>query len=85
MIRSSRSFVNVSLSHLLRKLAVIVFCEVVEPVKVGLVDISLFSWEEHKYFVNTFLLILSKMVVKTIWGYQYTFCFILIDLLKGFG
>ena len=46
MIRSSISFVNVLLPHLLSKLAMIVFYEVGEVVKVGLVDVSLFSWEE---------------------------------------
>ena len=46
IIGSYTSFINVSLFHLLSKLAVIIFCEVGEAVKVGLVDISLFSWEE---------------------------------------
>ena len=40
MIRSSISFVNVLLPQLLSKLAMIVFYEVGEVVKVGLVDVS---------------------------------------------
>ena len=62
MIGSSASFVNVSLPHLLSKLAVKVFCEVGETVMVGFLDIIFFYWEEQKY-VKAFLLILGKMVV----------------------
>ena len=61
MIGPSASFVNVSLPHLLSKLAVIVFCEVGKTVMVGFVDTIFFYWEEQKY-VKAFLLILGKMV-----------------------